>query len=288
MQILNPEFRKRVNTLLEGFIVRFYAESPAARHLREAAAVDSELFKAHTVQTILRIRLARMADAKAVLLFTKSDPAAAQKWAQYTEEEMLHDRLFLKDLRRLGMEEAEVYATPPFLATRLLQGYLYFTLEHEGPMGLLTKAYFLEYTSRATQSEWNANVRKSLGDDAVRRRGAHQHRRRRGSRQRGVERADDAGERPRGRGAPGGAPAHRVRPVQRLLHRAGAARPAGAGAQPGDHRRRALADRDRSAARLRDRAGGELAAPCPACARSGRSISSARRSTSTPTSSPPA
>src|SRR6187549_2341484 len=126
MQILNPEFRKRVNTLLDGFIVRFYAESPSARHLREASAVDSELFKAHTVQTILRIRLARMADAKAVLLFTKSDPAAAQKWAQYTEEEMLHDRLFLKDLRRLGMEEAEVYATQPFLATRLLQGYLYF------------------------------------------------------------------------------------------------------------------------------------------------------------------
>jgi hypothetical protein len=173
MQTIHPELRRRTDALLDSFILRFHAESPAARHLQQAAAVDLELFKAHTIQTILRIRLARMADAKAILLFAKSDPAAAQKWAQYTEEEMLHDRLFLKDLKRLGGEESAVYGTEPFLATRLLQGYLYFTLEHEGPMGLIAKAYFLEYTSRATQSEWNTNIRRSLGDDAVRGAEAH-------------------------------------------------------------------------------------------------------------------
>ncbi|HWU86134.1 MAG TPA: iron-containing redox enzyme family protein [Kofleriaceae bacterium] len=173
MQEHQPELRARIDTLLNHFIKRFYAESPAARHLREAASVDLEMFKGHTVQTILRIRLARMADAKALLLFAKSDPIAAQRWAKYAEEEMLHDKLFLKDLKKLGMEEAAIYATEPFLATKLLQGYLYYTLEHEGPMGLIAKAYFLEYTSRATQSEWNANIRKSLGPDAVRGADAH-------------------------------------------------------------------------------------------------------------------
>jgi hypothetical protein len=167
------QLRGRIDALLDDFIVRFYAESPAARHLRESASVDVEMFKAHTVQTILRIRLARMADARAILLFAKSDPFAAQRWAKYAEEEMLHDKLFLKDLKRLGMEEAAVYATEPFLATKLLQGYLYYTLEHEGPMGLIAKAYFLEYTTRATQSEWNANIRRSLGPDAVRGADAH-------------------------------------------------------------------------------------------------------------------
>lgn len=173
MQEQRSELRGRIDALLDNFIVRVYAESPAVRHLRESSSVDVEVFKAHTVQTILRIRLARMADAKAILLFAKSDPAAAQKWAKYAEEEMLHDKLFLKDLKKLGMEEGAVYATEPFLATRLLQGYLYYTLEHEGPMGLIAKAYFLEYTSRATQAEWNANVRRSLGPDAVRGADAH-------------------------------------------------------------------------------------------------------------------
>jgi hypothetical protein len=173
MQAINSDLRGRMDALLDDFIKRFYVETPAARHMREAASIDPEMFRAHTVQTILRIRLARMADAKAILLFAKSDPVAAQKWAQYAQEEMLHDRLFLKDLKKLGMEEAAVYGTEPFLATKLLQGYLYFTLEHEGPMGLIAKAYFLEYTTRATQSEWNANVRKSLGADAVRGADAH-------------------------------------------------------------------------------------------------------------------
>lgn len=173
MQNSQSDLRGHINTLLDNFITRLYLESPAARHLRESSAVDPEMFKAHTVQTILRIRLARMADAKAIFLFTKSDPLAAQRWAKYAEEEMLHDKLFLKDLKKLGMEEATIYATQPFLATRLLQGYLYYTLEHEGPMGLIAKAYFLEYTSRATQSEWNANIRRSLGPDAVRGADAH-------------------------------------------------------------------------------------------------------------------
>lgn len=173
MRNLNPDLRAHVNALLDSYIVRFYAELPAARHLHQAASVDLQLFTAHTTQTILRIRLARMADARAILLFAKSDPATAQKWAKYEEEEMLHDRLFLKDLQKLGVDAATVYGTEPFLATKLLQGYLYYTLEHEGPMGLIAKAYFLEYTSRATQGEWNANVRRSLGADAVRGADAH-------------------------------------------------------------------------------------------------------------------
>ena len=83
MQENQTELRGRIDGLLDDFILRFHAESPAARHMREAAAVDVEMFKAHTVQTILRIRLARMADAKAILLFARSDPFAAQKWAKY-------------------------------------------------------------------------------------------------------------------------------------------------------------------------------------------------------------
>jgi hypothetical protein len=172
-QAMNPEFRAKVDALLDSMIESFYKSVPAARHLASSDQVDMEMFKRHTVETILRIRLARIADSKALFLFTKSDPVAAHKWAKYTEEEMLHDRLFLKDLKNVGMEEAAVYGTDPLLATKLLQGYLYYTLEHEGPRGLITKSYFVEYTTRKTQGAWNENIKRSLGDKVVRGAEAH-------------------------------------------------------------------------------------------------------------------
>jgi hypothetical protein len=172
-QASNPEFRTQVDALLDSMIESVYKSAPAARYLASAKQVDVELFKRHTVETILRIRLARIADSKALYLFTRSDPVAAHKWARYTEEEMLHDKLFLKDLKNLGMEEEAVYGTDPLLATKLLQGYLYYTLEHEGPRGLITKSYFVEYTTRKTQAAWNENVKRSLGDKAVRGAEAH-------------------------------------------------------------------------------------------------------------------
>jgi hypothetical protein len=172
-QAVNPEFRAKVDALLDSMIETIYKSAPAARYLANSNQVDVELYKRHTVETILRIRLARIADSKALFLFTKSDPVAAHKWAKYTEEEMLHDKLFLKDLKNLGMEEEAVYGTDPLLATKLLQGYLYYTIEHEGPRGLITKSYFVEYTTRKTQAMWNENVKRSLGDKAVR--GAETH-----------------------------------------------------------------------------------------------------------------
>ena len=171
---INPEFRTKVDRLLDELIVKTYENAPIARYLLSSSQVDKELFIRHTFETILRIRLARIADSKAINLFTKSDPVAAQKWAKYMEEEMLHDRLFLKDLHNMGVEdEASVYETEPFLATKLLQGYLYYTLDTEGPRGLICKSYFVEYTTRKTQMQWNDNIQKSLGEKAVKGAVAH-------------------------------------------------------------------------------------------------------------------
>jgi len=170
---INAKFRSKINGLLDEMIGRVNEAAPAARHLACASGIDTALFKRHTTETILRIRLARIADGKAIVLLAKTDPVAAKQWAHYADEEMLHDRLFLKDLKALGVEESAVYSTEPFFATKLLQGYLYYTLEHEGPRGLLCKAYFVEYMTRRTQGAWNDNIKKSLGDSAVRGAEAH-------------------------------------------------------------------------------------------------------------------
>ncbi|ACY18759.1 iron-containing redox enzyme family protein [Haliangium ochraceum] len=161
------ELRQRIDARLDEMIADFYRTAPVARYLASSDDIRPDLFRRHTIETILRIRLARIADSKAIDQLARTDPRAAQVWAQYAADEMLHDKLFLKDLRKLGVEESEVYGTEPFLATKLLQGYLYYTLEHEGPMGLLTKAYFLEYTTLKTQGEWNDNIERTLGPDSV-------------------------------------------------------------------------------------------------------------------------
>lgn len=172
--VVNPEFYATTNTRLDTMIDAFYEATPAARYLATSGSVDEHLIMRHTVETILRLRLARCADSKVIQYFTRTNPYAAQKWCKYTGERMLHDRLFLKDLRTLGVSDETVYDTEPLLATELLQGYLYYTLEHEGPRGLLSEAYFAEYTFRTTLAAWNANLRRALGEHAVQ--GAEAHR----------------------------------------------------------------------------------------------------------------
>ncbi|HEU4408192.1 MAG TPA: iron-containing redox enzyme family protein [Polyangiaceae bacterium] len=172
-ETLNPEFRQRVDRRLDELLEKGYRDAPVMRELASSKQVDRELFVRHTIETILRIRLGRVANSKCLAHLAMTDPFAAKKWAKYTEEEMLHDRLFLKDLVNLGLNEADVYGTDTFAATKLLQGYLYYTLEHEGPRGVLTKSYFLEYMSDRTQRAWNENVKRSLGDQAVKGSQAH-------------------------------------------------------------------------------------------------------------------
>jgi hypothetical protein len=145
-------------------IEAFYDATPAARQLASASSIDKNLFVRHTVETVLRIRLARVADAKVIQHFTRTNPFAAQKWSRYTQQVMLHHRLFLKDLKMIGVSEDTVYGTDPLIATKLLQGYLYYTIEHEGPCGILSKSYFVEYITRKAQPLWSATGRRLQGE----------------------------------------------------------------------------------------------------------------------------
>ncbi|MBA3771364.1 MAG: hypothetical protein H0X13_02395 [Ramlibacter sp.] len=167
MNIDFQSLRTDVEEKMHGMIRTMYEAFPMGRYFREASEISRDIFLRHTTQTILRIRLARVADAKTLVLLTKTNPRAAQLWARYADEEMLHDRLFLQDIEKMGATEESVYGTRPFLSTQLLQGFIYYTLEHEGPLGLLCKAYFLEFVSYHTQGEWNKNLERVLGKGAI-------------------------------------------------------------------------------------------------------------------------
>jgi hypothetical protein len=166
-ELVNPEFNATANLRLDGMIEAFYDASPAARHLATTTTIDKDLFVRHTIETILRIRLARIADSKVIQHFARTNPFAAKHWSRYTEEVMLHDRLFLKDLKNIGVSEEAVYGTDPLIATKLLQGYLYYTIEHEGPCGILSKSYFVEYLTRKALALWTGGVRQVQGEPSI-------------------------------------------------------------------------------------------------------------------------
>src|SRR4051812_8927854 len=117
-----PTLRRQVDDLLDGLIRSFYAEVPYAAHQMSAKELNLEYYKRHNIETIVRLRRKRTIDALAIHYFTKRDPVRGAQWAHYVEDEMLHDAWFAADLQKVGVSRADIYATEPMLATKLLTG----------------------------------------------------------------------------------------------------------------------------------------------------------------------
>ena len=166
--------RQKLDEKLDGLIARFYQSVPSARHQVSGEPIDLAYYKRHNIETILRLRMKRRIDALTIHYFTKHNPALAKVWADYTSDEMLHDRMFAKDLEAVGVAREEIYAKEPLLATKLLQGYFYYGLEHEEkPFASLASSYFIEYTTAKTQPAWIDNLEKLLGAEKVKGQRAH-------------------------------------------------------------------------------------------------------------------
>ncbi|HEU4787905.1 MAG TPA: hypothetical protein VFS57_10860 [Gemmatimonadaceae bacterium] len=163
-----PELRGRVDHMLDQLHEEFYRTVPGGSHLATADKIDREYYRRHIIEIILRLRMKRWIDALTIHYFAKHEPFLAKKWAQYTEDEMLHDRMFVKDLERIGTTLEDVYREKPMFSTKILQGYFYYGLEHEGrPLASLCSSYFIEKMSQVVQPGWLENVEKRMGKGAA-------------------------------------------------------------------------------------------------------------------------
>ncbi len=164
----NTQLRQRVDAFLDELIENFYRNVPFARHQLDDKNIHLEYYKRHNIETIVRLRMKRVIDGLTIHYFTKCDRVLAKQWCRYTEDEMLHDRIFAKDLERVGVSLEQIDSTEPLFATKLLQGYFYYGLEHEGrPLASLSSSYFIEYTTQKTQPMWLDNLEKVLGADKI-------------------------------------------------------------------------------------------------------------------------
>lgn len=164
--------RDRVNRYLDKKMEEWAATVPYANHL-EGSEVHSAWYRRHTMEHVWRIRLSRTVQASVLHAMAKISPEAAQLYARYQDEEMLHDVLYARDLGPLGIDEEELYATEPMFATRLLEGFLYFIAQHENPLGVVCYGYLVEYTTKKLTPRQLEAMKKSIGSDKIKGQVAH-------------------------------------------------------------------------------------------------------------------
>jgi hypothetical protein len=168
------QLRGVVDQQIDQQIEEWYASVPEAAHL-EGKDVNSAYYKRHLVETAWRIRLLRVAEAKALVEIAKRSPEAAQIWANYEQEEMLHDDLFIADLEKVGVSREQFLAIEPYLSTKLLSGYFSFLLDHEGPLGVVAYSYLVEYVNVKLEPRKLVALKESIGESKIGGQISHSH-----------------------------------------------------------------------------------------------------------------
>ncbi|MFZ3497467.1 hypothetical protein ACODT5_30285 [Streptomyces sp. 5.8] len=168
------ELRAEMDQQIDAQVVEWYANVPAAAHL-ESKNVVSAYYKRNLIETAWRIRLLRVAEAKALTEIAKQSPEAAQIWANYEQEEMLHDELFIQDLAKVGVSREEFLATEPYLTTKLLAGYFSYLLDHEGPLGVVAYSYLVEYVNVKLEPRKLVALKESIGEQNIGGQISHSH-----------------------------------------------------------------------------------------------------------------
>jgi hypothetical protein len=170
----SAELRSEIDSIIDRQIDHWYETVPYAAHL-EGKTVDSEYYRRHLIETAWRIRLLRVSESKALAEIAKRSPQAAQIWANYEREEMLHDELFIQDLERAGVSRDEFLATEPYLSTKLLTGYFSYLLDHEGPLGVVAYSYLVEYVNVKLEPRKLEALRESVGEQNIGGQISHSH-----------------------------------------------------------------------------------------------------------------
>jgi hypothetical protein len=170
----SEKLRREVDQFIDMQIQKWYETVPYAAHF-EGGDINRGYYKRHLIETAWRIRLLRVAESKALAEIAKRSPEAAQVWANYEMEEMLHDELFIQDLEKAGVSKEEFLATEPYLSTKLLAGFFSYLLDHEGPLGVVAYSYLVEYVNVKLEPKKIESMKSTLGEKEIAGQIAHSH-----------------------------------------------------------------------------------------------------------------
>ena len=147
---------------------------PFASHMADKN-INIDYYRRTLIEHIWRIRLSRVSQTKAIYKIAQISPKAAQDYAHYQADEMLHDKLYISDAESAGVSMEEILDTEPYLSTRLFEGFFYYCLEHEHPMAPVVSNYLVEYTQTKLQPKFVGSLKQTLGKEMVKGQEAHLH-----------------------------------------------------------------------------------------------------------------
>jgi hypothetical protein len=164
--------KEELDRYLDKKMAEWKATVPFASHFTDPE-LDSAYYKRTLIEHVWRIRLSRVSQSKAIYKIAEISPKAAQDYAEYQANEMVHDKLFISDCEAAGITLEEIYATEPYLSTRLFEGFFYFVLEHESPIAPVVSNYLVEYTQAKLQPAIVESLQDKLGKEKVKGQAAH-------------------------------------------------------------------------------------------------------------------
>lgn len=173
-QLSEREYRRECDALLVGLVKASNARTaPDLARIAADPATLKRFFVRSTIENVRRIDSMRKINPLVCYRAATLDPVLCKQWGLYAADEGLHSRMFARDLHTLGITDDEIYKTPLFFSTELLCGYLYQTLEEDGPLAVVASGYYVESVSKLTQPEWLTQIETQLGISATRGSRAH-------------------------------------------------------------------------------------------------------------------
>ncbi|WNI18653.1 iron-containing redox enzyme family protein [Actinacidiphila sp. ITFR-21] len=165
--------RDEMEQLAAARMERIFEKVPRAREFHDTTWTDRDYYRRHLVETVLRIRLNNEVDAYGLYKVGWQDHRLASTLARYLAEENNHEGMFLKDLDKFGLSKADIDAIRPLPSTEYLMGYMYFSINNDGPLPTTVWNWFVEWYSDRYNPGITKYAAEVFGEDMVR--GSHAH-----------------------------------------------------------------------------------------------------------------
>ena len=159
--------RKHLENVAKEEMDALFVNIPQAGEFHTGKWIDSEYYKRHLVETVLRIRLNNEVDAYALYKIGSKDNQLAAVLAQYLAEEYGHEGLFTRDIGKFGLNPDAINAMEPFDSTEKLIGYLYHSINRDGPLPTMIWNWFVEWYSDCYNKGITQKAALAFGDEKV-------------------------------------------------------------------------------------------------------------------------
>lgn len=164
---MTADYRQRLEKFAEEETKRMLDTVPRAAEFHRGEWITKDYYLRHLVETILRIRLNNEVDAYGLYKIGDKDNKLSAILAQYLAEEYGHEGMFMRDVQKFGLTLQDVNGITPTFATDKLIGYMYLSIDKDGPLPTMIWNWFVEWYSDRYNKVITENAARQFGKEYV-------------------------------------------------------------------------------------------------------------------------